>query len=142
MQIDEETVQTFEEIGTNFRSFNFEATGNVTADQIRVVFLNDEFDAATGFDANLVVDDIVVGGDQFETEASNVFSTGTFLSEDGIVDGFGRGDTLHANGFFEFSGEVVEEPSTPVVEPPVEEPPVEEPPVVEPPVVELSLIHI
>ena len=135
LQIDEQTVQTFENIGTNFNSFAFAASGTVTADQIRVVFLNDQFDPANGIDSDLVVDNIVVGGVQFETEASNVFSTGTFRPEDGIVDGFGRGDTLHASGFFEFSSEVVNEPAPPVVEPPVADPPpVAEPPVVEPPV--------
>ena len=84
LQIDGETVQTFENIGTNFSSFNFEATGNITADQIRVVFLNDVFDAENGIFSDLVVDDIVVGGVQFETEAPNVFSTGTFRVEDGV----------------------------------------------------------
>ena len=117
LQIDGETVQTFENIGTNFSSFNFEATGNITADQIRVVFLNDVFDAENGIFSDLVVDDIVVGGVQFETEAPNVFSTGTFRVEDGVVSGFGRGDTLHANGFFQFSSEGVNQPTAPVVVP-------------------------
>jgi parallel beta-helix repeat protein len=123
LQIDGQTVEVFENINTNFSSHNFTASGTVTADQIRVVFLNDQYDPANGIDSNLVVDDIVVGGVQFETEASNVFSTGTFLPVDGIVDGFGRGDTLHANGYFEFSSEVVNEPPPPAEPtPPVEEP--------------------
>ena len=100
-----------------------------------MVFLNDRFDPANGIDSDLIVDNIIVGGVQFETEAPNVFSTGTFRTEDGIADGFGRGDTLHASGFFQFSNEVVNVPPPPVVEPPVVEPPVVEPPVVEPPVV-------
>ena len=49
-----------------------------------------------------MVDDIVVNGTQIETESSSVFSTGTWNNTDGIVPGFGRGDTLHANGYFEF----------------------------------------
>ena len=128
LQIDGQTVQTFENIGTNFNSFNFAATGNVTADQIRVVFLNDQFDPANSIDTDLIVDNIVVGGVQFETEASNVFSTGTFRTEDGIVAGFGRGDTLHTNGFFDFSGDVVNEPAPPAPTPPVEPPTPVEPP--------------
>ena len=139
LQIDGQTVEVFDNISTNFSSYNFEATGNVTADQIRVVFLNDQYDPANGIDSNLVVDDIVVGGVQFETEASNVFSSGTFLPEDGIAEGFGRGDTLHVNGFFEFSSQAVSE--TPNVEPPAEEPTVVEPPVVEPPVVEPPVVE-
>ena len=105
LQIDGQSVQTFNNISTDFTSYRYIASGPVTADQIRVVFLNDQFDAANGIDSNLIVDDIVVGGEQFETEASNVFSTGTFNAADGIVDGFGRGDTLHVNGFFQYSSE-------------------------------------
>ena len=129
LQVDEQTVQTFENIGTNFTSHNFVVNENFTADQIRVVFLNDIFDPAAGIDTDLIVDNIVVDGIQFETEAANVFSTGTYRQEDGIVDGFGRGDTLHASGFFEFSSEVANEPPAPVVEPPVVEPPVDQTPV-------------
>ena len=141
LQIDGQTVQTFENIGTEFVSFNFQANESVTADQIRVVFLNDLFDADNGIFLDLTVDNIVVDGVQFETEAPNVFSNGTFRLEDGVVDGFGRGDTLHANGFFQFSSDVVNQPTTPVVQPPpVVEPPVVEPPVVEPPVVEPPVV--
>ena len=102
LQINGQTVQTFDNINTNISSYRYTANGVVTADQIRVVFLNDEFDPARGIDSNLTVDDIVVGGVQYETEASNVFSTGTWLNGN-IVDGFGRGDTLHANGYFQYS---------------------------------------
>jgi len=35
-----------------------------------------------------------------EAESSQVFSTGTWRPEDGVVDGIARGDTLHANGYF------------------------------------------
>jgi glucose/arabinose dehydrogenase len=105
LQIDGTTVQTFDDLTTNFRSYVFNADGQVTADQIRVVFLNDLFDSANGIDRNLVVDDIVVGNTQYETEAPEVFSTGTWLNADGIVPGFGRGDTLHANGYFQFAAD-------------------------------------
>ena len=42
--------------------------------------------------------------DTYQTETSNVFSTGTWLPNDGIVDGFGRGEMLHTNGFFQYGG--------------------------------------
>ena len=103
LQIDGVTVRTFNNINTQSSSYRFTANGNVTADQIRVVFTNDVFDQAAGVDRNLIVDDIVVGGTQIETESSGVFSTGTWTSADGIVSGFGRGDTLHANGYFQYA---------------------------------------
>ena len=104
LQIDGVTVQTFNNINTDFSTYSYTANGTVTADQIRVRFLNDKF--ADGVDRNLIVDDIVVGNDQFETEGPNVFSTGTWRPSDGIVNGLGRGDTLHANGYFQYANDV------------------------------------
>jgi len=45
----------------------------------------------------------VVDGTRFETEAPNVFSTGTFLAADGVQPGFRQSETLHANGLFQFA---------------------------------------
>ena len=104
LQIDGQTVEIWDNISTSFTSYNHTASGTVTADQIRVVFLNDQFDPAQGIDSNLVVDNIVVDGVVFETEANNVFSTGTWLNNE-IVDGFGRGDTLHSNGYFQYASD-------------------------------------
>lgn len=103
VQIDGNTVETYQNISTSFSTYSFTANGTVSADQIRVVFLNDFYDPANGIDRNLIVDNIVVGGIQYETEASEVFSTGTWRSQDGIVSGFGRGDTLHSNGYFQYA---------------------------------------
>ncbi|MFN3194103.1 MAG: carbohydrate-binding domain-containing protein [Aureliella sp.] len=89
--------------GTEFQVFRVTVDGSVTADDIRIEFINDEFDPSQGIDSNLTVDFIRVNGDQFETESPSVFSTGVFLPEDGTVAGFGRGDTLTSNGFFQYS---------------------------------------
>ena len=75
----------------------------ITTDDVRIVFLNDFFDPATGADSNLIVDAIAIDGNRFETETNNVFSTGTFLNADGIQPGFRNSEVLHANGFFQFS---------------------------------------
>jgi hypothetical protein len=48
----------------------------------------------------------------YETEAANVYSTGSWLAEDGIVAGFGRGDTLATNGYFQYADTPVEDGST------------------------------
>jgi parallel beta-helix repeat protein len=110
LQIDGQTVQTWTNIGTDFIRYNYAANGDVTADQIRVVFFNDQWDPANGIDSNLIVDNINVGGVTYETEAANVFSTGTWLPDDGIAAGFGRGDTLNGNGYFQFSSQGVVDP--------------------------------
>ncbi len=107
LQIDGNTVETFQNVGTTFRSFNYTANETISTDRIRVVFLNDLYDPANGVDRNLIVDDIVVDGVQIETESSDVFSTGTWTNSDGIVSGFGRGDTLHTNGYFQYGNGVV-----------------------------------
>ena len=108
LQIAGNAVQTFTANSgiesRNFQSFIFETSQTVTADDVRIEFLNDFFDPSTGFDTNLAIDAIVIDGTRFETEASNVFSTGTFLNADGIQPGFRQSETLHANGFFQFAG--------------------------------------
>ena len=86
----------------NDQTFSFETPETITADDVRIVFLNDAFNANTGFDSNLTVDVIVVDGNRFETESSSTFSTGTFF-DGGIEPGFPQSETLHSNGFFQFS---------------------------------------
>lgn len=105
LQVDGNTVGTRNNINTATSSYNFTVAGDVTPDRVRVVFLNDLFDTANNIDRNLVVDDVVIGGVQIEAESAQVFSTGTWTAADGIVDGFGRGDTLHANGYFQFASD-------------------------------------
>ena len=95
------TVQTYT-ANTSFQTFTYNAGGNVTADQVRIEFINDQFDPAQGIDSNLNVDFITVDGTRFETEASTTFSTGTWLSADAISPGFGRGQTLNGNGYFQY----------------------------------------
>ena len=52
-----------------FQQLTFETDQNISADQIRIEFTNDLFDAATGLDRNLFVDRIVIDGETFQTEA-------------------------------------------------------------------------
>ena len=104
LQIDGQTVEQFT-VSQDFATFDFQTQQPVTADQVRIEFLNDQFDPANGIDSNLIVDAIEIDGVRFEAESPFVFSTGTFLEADGITPGFGRGDVLNANGFFQFSNE-------------------------------------
>ena len=105
LQINESVVQTFEIESSNTNQvFTFETAQTITADDVRIEFTNDFFDASTGADSNLIVDAIAIDGTRFETEADNVFSTGTFLDADGIQPGFRNSETLHTNGFFQYAG--------------------------------------
>lgn len=109
--IDGQVVQEFDVTNTDqLASFEFTVDGDISADRIQVQFANDLFDPANNIDRNLIVErliltDLQTGGQQFfRTDSASTFSTGTFTSADGIVDGFGRGNTLNANGFFQFAG--------------------------------------
>ena len=88
---------------TELTEYQFDVADGTDADDIQIEFLNDVFDPANGVDRNLTVDRIQIGNRIFETENSAVFSTGTWTAADGVQDGFGRGDTLNANGFFRYS---------------------------------------
>ena len=105
--IDGNVAETFQiSAGSNIlndQTFFYETPDTITADDVRIAFLNDSFNANTGFDSNLVVDAIEVDGVRFETESATTFSTGTFLPEDGVQPGFRQSETLHANGFFQYS---------------------------------------
>ena len=103
LQIDGNVAETFTLAAETTQTFTFESVETFTADDVRLVFLNDQFDANTGLDSNVNVDAIEIDGVRFETEASSTFSTGTFLPADGVVPGFRNSETLHSNGFFQFS---------------------------------------
>ena len=120
LQIRGETVASYTLIDNPFNggsdvptSFVFEADGIVTADDIRIAFNNDDVfeQNINGFvrtvDRNLTVDSITVAGQKFNTDSDSVFSTGIWDSDvNAAVAGFGRGSTLHTNGFFQFSSDI------------------------------------
>ena len=93
--------------GANQGSFvtrTYNSSETVSADGIRVEFTNDL--SVNGVDRNVRVDAIEVDGVRYETESSDVFSTATY-TPGGLEAGFGRGEFLHANGYFQYSGRVV-----------------------------------
>ena len=106
LQIDGQTVDTWT-VSTSDQTYTHVANGNVSADQIRVVFTNDLWDPANGVDRNLNVDYLNVGGEVIQTEASNVYSTGSWLAGDGLVPGFRQSETLHGNGYFQYDATAV-----------------------------------
>ena len=107
--IDGVVVQSWSDIGGSpttgqFNTYSYNATGAVTADQIRVAYTNDFWDPINQIDRNLEVDKIVVNGATFETEHPTVFSTGTYVPSAGtIVPGNWQSETLHSEGYFQYS---------------------------------------
>lgn len=106
LEIDGIAVRTWEEIGGNytqreFESFVYTHPTTVTANRIRVAFIEDGL-TSSGLDRNLRVDGIVVGGLAFESEAATTYSTGTWSPGVGCSPGFKRSELLHCNGYFEF----------------------------------------
>lgn len=107
--VNDQVVKTFKNIGGDadarqFEEITWELDEQVNANQVKVRFSNDLYDPANGIDRNLTVDKIVIDGNTYQTESSQVFSTGTWTSGTGVVPGFGRGETLHANGYFHYGG--------------------------------------
>ena len=107
LRINNQVVQRFDNLGTgaqqgNFQRLVFNTNSNVAPSDIRIEFENDFFDPSTGTDSNLTVDRIVVDGQTVSTNSPDVFSVGSF--QNGVATaGFGIGDTLFTNGFFDFA---------------------------------------
>ena len=107
LRVDGEVVETFN-VSEELDSYFYTTDQNVSVEQVQLEFTNDLYDPAAGVDRNLVVQQIqlvdraTLERQRFFTTSDSTFSTGTWRSEDGVVDGFGRGDTLHANGYFRF----------------------------------------
>ncbi len=99
--IDGSVVATYNNISTSGQLFSFQADNTVTADRVRVQFINDAFNPGV-FDRNLNVDFLRIDGQTFQTEAATTFSTGTWLPADGVTAGFRQSETLTSNGYFQF----------------------------------------
>ena len=101
LKIDGQSVKEYE-VDTATDSFGFHADGQVSADDVRVEFINAAWNAYLGIDTNLIVDKIFVDGVAYETEDSTVYSTGTWTPADGLEAGFKNREVLHTNGYFDF----------------------------------------
>ncbi len=100
--IHDDVVATFSAT-TNWRTVSYTHNETVFADDVRVEFFNSQWDPGQGIDSNLNIDFINIDGQAFQTEAASVYSTGAWQSDE-IVPGFGRGQTLHADGYFQYAG--------------------------------------
>ncbi len=101
--VDGNVVQTWNSIGNVQREFRYTATSDLRADQIRVAFTNDRWEPSAGIDYNLIVDRIRIGATDYQTESPLVYSTGTWVPNQGIVPGFRQQEVLHTNGYFQYA---------------------------------------
>ncbi len=109
LEINGEVVQTFENVGGDFENSEFQTlsysdSDNIDISEVRVLFTNDGLSG--GVDRNVRVGSIVVNGDEFQTEAPDVFSLGSFRESDGCDGGFKESELLNCNGFFRFTFDV------------------------------------
>ncbi len=102
LSIGGQVVATFNNVATASTSYSYQAAGTVAPEDVRIAFLNDRWEPQNGIDYNLTVDKITIDGQTYETEDPSVFSTGTWRPDDGIVPGFGRGETLATEGYFQY----------------------------------------
>ena len=102
LQIDDQTVATFE-LGLEYQDFVYAGKIGITPDQIKISFSGDVFDPDNGIDKNANIAFLETELVRIQTSDRNIFSTGTWRAEDGIAPGFGRGITLHTDGYFQFA---------------------------------------
>ena len=97
-------------VTTTMQTFSYTHSTAFNADDVRIEFINDRYEPAAGIDSNLLVDFINIDGTTYQTESPDVFSTGSWTADDGIVPGFGRGEILHTNGYLQFAQPTVAQP--------------------------------
>lgn len=86
----------------NFIALTYSSPTPVNISDVRINFTNDVYDPTNNIDYNVAIDRIEIGNVAYQTEAADVFSTGTWLAADGIVPGFRQSEVLHTNGYFQY----------------------------------------
>ena len=99
--IDDTVVATYD-LETTHQGFYYQTDEAISADRVKVRFTNDSYNPAQNYDRNAYVESIQIDGVFYESEDVATRSTGTYRAQDGLRTGFGRGEVLHANGFFEY----------------------------------------
>ena len=101
LQIDDVVVATFV-VGTSNQTFSYSSDETIAASSVKIVFTNDLWDPSNGIDRNLTVAQLRLDGNVYQTNSPDVYSTGTWKAEDGVVAGFREAFSLHSNGYFQF----------------------------------------
>ena len=109
---------------------------SVSGSQVRVRFTNDG--RHNGADRNVLIDNITIGNQLFESEHPTVLSRGSWTNGSMCREGTFNTEFLACNGWFQYAddgGVAIQGPpvAPPTTEPPTTEPPTTQPPQVEPP---------
>ena len=115
------------DVSTELASYSIQLNQafDLDSDVLRIAMSGSLWNPDTGIDENLNVDKVIINGTTFETEAASTLSTGTWTAASGITAGYWQNETLHADGYFEYStSSTGGQPGTPdePVEPPTEPP--------------------
>ncbi|MCC9640859.1 DUF4347 domain-containing protein [Rhodopirellula sp. JC740] len=108
--IDGQSAAVWENVGGNvetgeFVRLDFESDANIEISQIQLRFTNDLYVNDGEVDRNLRIDRLELNGQTYQTEAADVFSTGTWLNDE-LTPGFKQSEWLQSNGYFQFGAEL------------------------------------
>jgi len=95
----------------SFAELTYTTTETVSPGEIRINFLNDIPDP-NFIDRDVAIDRIEINGVAYETEGSEVFSTGTYNSNGDLVPGFLGSEVLQTNGYFQYGEPAPTDPNT------------------------------
>lgn len=104
------------DVETTYQGFDIQLDRFVSADQVRIEYNTDDRGFASGVDVNLSIDWIEIDGQRFETEDNSTYSSGTGFVAGDVQYGFGHGDTLYTNGFFQYQAFVLNQDSFSIAE--------------------------
>lgn len=110
LRIDGEIVQRFDNIGGDYfgggyNQFFYQHPTAVSISQIQVELVNGDINQF-GNDFNARIDGIRLDEVFYESEASDVFSTGTFVEGIGCEPGLWQSEFLHCDGYLQFGSKV------------------------------------
>ncbi len=80
----------------------FNATYKIVPEQVRVRFLNDYFNSATGEDRNVRIEKINIDGTDYMSASPSVLSTGTWTTDNGCSKGYKQSEWLMCGGYFQY----------------------------------------
>ncbi|WP_413432493.1 DUF4347 domain-containing protein [Crateriforma spongiae] len=107
LQVGDEIVDTWFVRNTDadndqFLPFFYNVDG-ISANDVRINFVNDAFDPASGIDRNLRIDRIEIDGRNFEAESPWVYSQGVYVDGIGVTEGSFNTEWLVADGYMQFN---------------------------------------
>ncbi|MFK8112025.1 MAG: DUF4347 domain-containing protein [Rubripirellula sp.] len=105
LRINGNLAETWNNVGGNayarqFVAYQYTHASTVVPDDVQIHFTND-FYINGQVDNNLRIDRLVIDGATYQTEAPNVFSTGTWQNGS-TTPGFKEDEMLHTNGYFQY----------------------------------------